>query len=125
MRAGTGKPLVYLAILLPLLVGGMIGASLALVAAYAHRTGTTLATVTPLPAAALAVCGALLAIPLALLLGNGVLFAVPSLRRIAQADARRTRGPGFAASQRVLSKAFAAIAAVCVPIVIAVFALAR
>ena len=125
MRGGTGKPAVHLAILLPLLLGGMAGSSLALVATYARRTDTTLATVPPLPATILALCGAFLAIPLALLLGNGVLFVASPVRRIAHAHARHPQRPGFVASQRVLLKVFAAIAAVCVPIVIAMFALAR
>lgn len=124
IRSG-GRPAVFLLVVLPILWGGMLAAAVGLVALLARATDTTLATVPDGAAIVVACCGALLAVPVALMLSNLVLRALSPLRRIASRDAARHRRPDFAASQRALLRLFLVLAAICAPIIAATFALAR
>lgn len=120
-----GRPVVFLTVLLPLVLGGMLAGSVGLVALLARATGTTLATVPNIAAIVVGTCGLLLAIPAALMAANLVLFVVSPLRRIAEDDVARNGRPDFRASQRALWRMFLMMAAVLVPIIAATFALAR
>ena len=124
-RRPDGRPVVFLVVLLPLLLGAMWAASVGLVALLARATGTTLATVPNGAAIVVAGCGALLAVPVALMLSNLVLRALPPLRRIAERDVARTGRPDFGASQRALLRLFLVLAAIAVPIIAVAFALAH
>jgi len=104
---------------------GIRSAAVGLVALLARATGATLATVPNGAAIVVACCGALLAVPVALMLSNLVLRALSPLRRIAGRDAARNGRPDFAASQRALLRLFLVLAAICAPIIAATFALAR
>lgn len=125
IRSG-GRPAVFLLLVLPILWGGMLAAAVGLVALLARATGATLATVPNGAAIVVACCGALLAVPVALMLStNLVLRALSPLRRIAGPDAARNGRPDFAVSQRALLRLFLVLAAICAPIIAATFALAR
>lgn len=119
------RPVVFLTVLLPLVLGGMLAGGVGLVALLARATGTTLATVPNIAAIVVGACGLLLAIPVALMAANLVLFTVSPLRRIAEDDVARNGRPDFRASQRALRRMFLRMAAVLVPIIAATFALAR
>lgn len=120
-----GRPVVFLTVLLPLVVGGMLAGGVGLVALLARATGTTLATVPDSAAIVVGLSGMCLAVPLALMTANLVLFAVSPLRRIAEDDVARHGRPDFRASQRALRRMFLAMAAVLVPIIAATFVLVR
>lgn len=118
----NGRPVVFLTVLLPLVLGSMLAGGVGLVALLARATGTTVPNVA---AIVVGTCGLLLAIPVALMAANLVLFAVSPLRRIAEADVARNGRPDFGASQRALLRLFFVLAAICAPIIAATFALAR
>ena len=71
-----GRPVVFLTVLLPLLLGSMLAGVVGLVALLARATGTTLATVPNIAAIVVGTCGLLLAIPAALMAANLVLRCV-------------------------------------------------
>ncbi len=121
----NGRPVVFLMVLLPLVLGSMLAGGVGLVALLARTTGTTLATVSNVAAIVVGTCGLLLAIPVALMAANLVLSAVSPLRRIAEADVARNGRPDFGASQRALLRLFFVLAAICAPVIAATFALAR
>lgn len=122
MRTPRRKPLVYLAVLLPLLLVGGIAVPAALVGSYAAHRGVTVAAVKDAAALWVAIPGLLLWIPASLLIGNYILHAIPPLRRIAEHHVAETGRPDFVRSQRQLLRMFLAFAAVCVPVIAAAFA---
>jgi hypothetical protein len=124
-RTTRGKPLVSLAVVLPLLVAGGIAVPALLVGGYASHHGTTAGAVGNAIAPGLAIPGLLLWIPACLLIANRILHAIPPLRRIAEDDAMDNGRPDFERSQRQLLRMFLTVAAICVPIIAAIFALGR
>lgn len=115
------KPVIYLAVLLPLLVGGGIVVPWVLVSAYAAARTLPVSAIADTAALPLAISGLLLWIPACLLLANGIMFAVPPLRRIAERYAASAARADFAQSQRQLLKALLLSVAVCAPVIVAVF----
>ena len=115
------KPAIYLAVILPLLLTGGILVPWALISAYAAARMLPVSAVADTAALTLAISGLLLWIPASLLLANGIMFAVPPLRRTAERDAAAAARPDFAKSQRQLLKFMLLSVVVCVPVIVAVF----
>lgn len=116
------KPLVYLAVILPLLVAGGIAVPAMLVGSYAAHRGIPVSAVNDAAAAWIVIPGFLLWIPASLLIGNGILHAIPPLRRIAVRHVSETGGPDFIRSQRQLLRLFLVLVVICVPAIAAGFA---
>ena len=115
------KPAIYLAVILPLLLTGGILVPWALISAYAAARMLPVSAVADTAALPLAISGLLLWIPASLLLANGIMFAVPPLRRTAERYAAAAARPDFAKSQRQLLKFMLLSVVVCVPVIVAVF----
>jgi hypothetical protein len=98
------RPLIYAAVICPLLLLGAVMVYLA-VAAYAASHGVAIGAVPNANALLIALPTFLLWIPIALFLANAVLHAVPALRRIAESYAMSAGRPGYRDSQRKLGKA--------------------
>jgi hypothetical protein len=111
----------YLAVILPLLVGGGILVPWALVSAYAATRTLPVSAIADTATLPLAILGLLLWIPAGLLLANGIMFAAPPLRRVAEQYAASAAQPDFARSQRQLLKALLLSVVVCAPVIVAVF----
>lgn len=116
------KPLVYLAVILPLLVVGGIAVSSMLARSYAAQRGIPVSAINDAAAVWIVIPGFLLWIPACLLIGNGLLHAIPPLRRIAVRHASETGGPDFIRSQRQLLRLFLVLAVICIPAIAAGFA---
>ena len=118
------KPLVYLCVLLPLLVAGGMAAAFGAITLFARSRGIAVAEVADMPGILLSISALLLWIPPCLMLGNGILFAIPPLRRIAEAHVRRRGAPDVPTTQRDLARFALGSAAVTLPVIAAVFAFA-
>ena len=118
------KPLIYLCVLLPLLLVGGVAAALGAVALFARSRGIAFGEVADAPGILLSIPAFFLWIPFCLMLGNGILFAIPPLRPIAEAHVRRHGAPDFRTTQRDLARFAAGSAAVTLPVIAAVFAFA-
>jgi hypothetical protein len=111
------KPLVYLAIILPLLAGGGFLVVLGLTRVFAASRGIAPAAIPDRNGMLIALPALFLWIPVALLLGNLLLLATPPLRRIAEGYQEATRTLGFGASQRNLGRFAMATAVVAIPLI--------
>jgi hypothetical protein len=119
------KPAIYLAVIVPLLLGGNLLVCWCLLSAYAASRGQPISAIYDGEALLLTLPGFALGIPLYLLIANGILYAVTPLRRIAERHTAATRRPGFRQSQRQLLVLFAIAATICVPIIACVFLFGR
>ncbi len=119
------KPAIYLAVIVPLLIGGGILVPWAMVSAYAATRSLPVSAIADTAALPLAISGLLLWIPACLLLASAIMFAVPPLRRIAERYAATAARPEFAQSQRQLLKALLVGIVVCTPVIVAVFVFGR
>lgn len=108
------KPLIYLAVILPMLLGGGLAILLVLVKTYttfhAREVPPVSGLLITLPALALW-------IPLSLLISNVVLFAVPPLRRVAETYAAQNDRPPFTDSQARLKRLTALFSVLCLPLI--------
>jgi hypothetical protein len=111
------RPLIYLVVVLPLLVLGIV-APVLLVSMYATQHGLLPKDVPTVNALLVGLPGFFIWIPFALLVSNVILNAVPALRRIAVAYAAQADQPDYAGSQRQLLKALGLTSAVCVPLML-------
>ena len=113
----TKRPIVYLAVILPLLsVGGFVLIA-GMLAIYSKITGTPPANIHNRNGMLITLPAFFLWIPLSLILSNCVLFVVPPLRRIAERFVAEAHRPGFYESQRQLLVMLAAFAVICVPLI--------
>ena len=111
------KPAIYLAVILPLLMAGVIPVA-GLETLYANIAGIPRAVIPQQNALLIGLPTILLWFPLSLFLANCIVFAVPPLCKVAETYATETQGPGFIESQRTLGKITLGMAAFCVPLVI-------
>lgn len=110
------KPAVYLVVILPILVGG---GNLIVAGLQALYMDVTARSEVPVLNEILILLPALvLWVPITLLLANCVLYALPRLRRIADAYSARAEQPGFGGSQRQLGRFSFILAWVCVPLIV-------
>ncbi len=117
------KPIVYLFVILPILIGGAIGLIIALVEIYSYVTGLPRYAIPRLNGVLITLPALFLWIPISLLIGNRVLYSLPPLRRIAEKYAAQAGRPGFMENQTALLKALGAIALVCIPLILLGFML--
>ena len=110
------RPRIYLVVILPLLAFGMVVTYLA-VNLYAGAHNVPIHAVPDVNGILIAVPIVLLWIPVALLLSNLIIRAVPSLHRIAESYVASSNRPGFGASQLQLTKVLLWLALVCVPLI--------
>jgi len=112
------KPLIYLWAIVPILLGGAIAIPVCLLSVHAAMRGVRMNEIPDATAIMIAIPALILWIPIALLLSNVVMAAIPPMRRIAQAYTRRAGTPGFFKSQVQLMGLTAIFAVICVPIII-------
>lgn len=117
------RPPVYLLVILPILAGGGLALVVALTVAFSEIRSVPLSAVPNVNGLLITLPALFLWIPLSLLLGNFVLYVVPSLRRIAECYATRAGRPGLAESQRRLLKIAGMVALICVPLMVLGFTL--
>jgi hypothetical protein len=117
MTTTENRPLVYLSVMLPVLLVGGLGIVAALMAAYARFTGIAQHAVPRLNALLISLPTLILWIPLALLLGNCVLYLIPRLRTAAERYADESGHAGCRDSQRQLAIAAIVMALVCLPLI--------
>lgn len=92
------KPAIYLAVIVPLLLGGNLLVCWCLLSAYAASRGQPISAISDGEALLLTLPGFALGIPLYLLIANGILYAVTPLRRIAERHTAATRLPAITTS---------------------------
>lgn len=112
------KPLIYLLVIVPILLGGAIAIPMYLLSVHAAMRGVRMNEVPDATAIMITIPALIVWIPIALLLSNFVMVAIPPMRRIAQAYTRRAGTPGFFKSQLQLMGLTAIIAVICIPIII-------
>lgn len=117
------KPVAFLWIILPTLLGGFLAVVTGLIYAYAKLNGIPRSAIPDLNGLLITLPALVLWIPIALILSNLALHAVPVLRQRAEQYASESGHPGFMESQRQLSVAALIAAAVCVPLLILGFML--
>jgi hypothetical protein len=110
------RPSIYLLVILPLLLLGGIVSSL-VVGAYAASRAIPIAAIPQVNALLLAIPTLSLWIPLALLLANVILNAVPPLRRTAEGFTAIAGRPAYPESKRQLRTFLAWSALVCIPLI--------
>jgi hypothetical protein len=115
------KPVVYLLVIVPILIGGAIGISAGLIDLYTRLTGIPRSSVPRINGLLIALPAVFLWMPVTLLLSNCVLFVVPPLRKVANAYTTQTNSPSFHESQRILGKITLFAAVVCLPLIIVGF----
>lgn len=108
------KPAVYLAVIVPVMLGGALVVAAGMYLLYANVHGPDVPPVNgiliTLPALALWV-------PAGLLLSNVALFTVPSLRRTAEDYSARNSTPSFKDSQAQLGRLTAIMSVICLPLI--------
>jgi hypothetical protein len=110
------RPPVYLIVILPLLMSGGPVAYFA-VAMYAAAHEIPFDAVPQYNGLLVGLPALFLWLPLALLLANGILNAVPLLRRIAEGYVAQAGRPGYWESQRQLLRVFVWSALACIPLI--------
>jgi hypothetical protein len=113
----TKRPVVYLAVILPLLSVGGVASIAGMLAIYSKITGTPPANIPNRNGLLIGLPAFFLWIPLSLFLSNCVLFVVAPLRRVAERFVAEAHRPGFFESQRQLLVLSAAFAVICVPLI--------
>ena len=116
------KPAAYLLVILPLIVIGGILFPYKLISIYSASKGIPVASVPNVSGALIAIPALVVWLPVALLLANFVIAALPPLHRTAVRYVRANHLPGFWPSQLKLLWCSLAITAICVPIIIYGFA---
>jgi hypothetical protein len=117
------KPTVYLLVILPIFVIGGISVVIGLETTYARMAGVSLSSLPSLNGFLISIPALFLWVPVALLLANCVLFAIPPLRRVAETYAAEARRPGFIESQIELVRFALITALICIPLIILGFTL--
>jgi hypothetical protein len=110
------RPPIYLLVILPLLLFGAVVVYLA-VTAYATFHEIPVSAVPRANGFLIALPTLFLWIPVALLLSNVVLNAVPPLRRVAEDFVARSSAPTYSESQQQLLKVLKWTAFACIPLV--------
>ena len=113
----TRKPLIYLLVNLPILLGGGILFVTKVMSYYAATKGIPLSAIPNTAGLLIALPSVFLWFPLALLISNVVLALVTPLRRVAESYVRKSGRPGFFKSQLQLLLVLAAVSIICVPII--------
>lgn len=125
-RPGTGvrysgmsqrKPIIYLAVILPVFLGGALGIVYVLMRAFAHVRDVPLNAIPDLNGLLMALPAALLWIPVSLLVSNLILLVVPPLRRRAASYAASTGSVSFGVSQLAVLRATLWFGLLCVPLI--------
>src|SRR5215475_11421113 len=111
------RPIIYLAVVLPMMLLG-VGVVIALIETFSELRGVPRSAIPNLNGALISLPAFVLWLPISLLLSNCVLYAVPSLRRVAERFVLEARRPSFRESQRQLLQIAAVIALVCVPLIV-------
>ncbi len=117
------KPLVYLAIILPILGFGSVSLVCALIVAYSRIKGIPRSGVPNLNGILISLPALVLWVPISLFLTNLVLFCVAPLRRAAERYAIQAERPGFIESQEDLMKLLFVVALICIPLIVLGFVL--
>jgi hypothetical protein len=117
------KPVVFLLVILPVLLGGFLALLVGLIYAYAELNGIPRNAIPNTNGLLIALPALVLWIPVALIISNWALHVVPTLRRRAEQYASESGHPAFVESQRQLSIAALIAAAVCIPLLILGFVL--
>ena len=110
------RPRIYLAVILPLLLLGVVFSYLA-VRTYAVSHDVPIRAVPDLNGILIALPILFLWIPMALLLANFIIRAAPPLRRIAESYVASADRPDFGTSQRQLAKGLLWSTVVCIPLI--------
>jgi len=118
----SGKPAIYLLVILPILIVGGVLLPLRLLHYYAASKGIPLAAVQNIPGMLIALPAFFIWVPVGLLISNVVLAAIPPLRKIAVEYSLRAGRPGFLGSQLELFLVLLVICVVCVPLIVYGFA---
>ena len=95
----SGKPAIYLLVILPILIVGGVLLPLRLLHYYAASKGIPLAAVQNIPGMLIALPAFFIWVPVGLLISNVVLAAIPPLRKIAVEYSLRAGRPSFLGSQ--------------------------
>jgi len=95
-----------------------VGVVIALIETFSELRGVPRSAIPNLNGALISLPAFVLWLPISLLLSNCVLYAVPSLRRVAERFVLEARRPSFRESQRQLLQIAAVIALVCVPLIV-------
>jgi hypothetical protein len=111
------RPRIYLALILPLLLLGVVVMYL-VVRIYAASHDVPLQAVPDLNAMLIALPTLFLWLPVMLLLANFIMRAAPPLRRIAESYVSSADRPDFGTSQRQLAKVLLWFAFVCIPLIV-------
>lgn len=111
------KPLIYLAVILPVFLGGALGIVYVLMRAFAHVRDVPLNAIPDLNGLLMALPAALLWIPVSLLVSNLILLVVPPLRRRAASYAASTGSVSFGVSQLAVLRATLWFGLLCVPLI--------
>jgi hypothetical protein len=119
-RATIRKPIAYLFVMLPILVVGSLAVAVELLTAYSRLVGIPLKALPNRNAVLIALPALFLWIPIACVLGNIVVWCVPSLRRIAEDYVARTGQPAFLESQKQLLMVLGLFAIILVPLIFSV-----
>jgi hypothetical protein len=116
MAQFTRKPLIYLAVILPILWIGAMALLYFLLNAYHQFSGAPLNAIPNKNGLLIVLPALFLWIPLSLFLSNLVLYVIAPLRRIAQRYERESHHPGFLESQRALLKLAGLVGLICIPL---------
>ena len=111
------KPVIYLFVVLPVLVGGGLAIILAEIAGFANYRGISRSAIPDINGMLISLPTFFLWIPLSLIVSNLILFAVPALRHVAEQYVAESKRPGFRDSQRQLFRIAIWMAALCVPLI--------
>jgi hypothetical protein len=123
MMKRTNKPIIYLFVILPILVGGGLGSVIVSIKAFSRFRNIEISAIPPINGLLICLPAFFLWIPASLLISNLVAYFVPILRRIAENYAVRSNHPGFKESQKMLLKLFWAFSMLCIPLILLGFLL--
>lgn len=111
------KPLIYLAVSLPMLVAGSILVLVALLKAFTCLHGIAFHSIPDLNGFLISIPALLVWIPWSLLLSNAVLRHTPYLKDLADRYADESSTPGYAQSQHVLLRLAILFSVIGIPII--------
>jgi hypothetical protein len=118
MTKRQSKPVVYLFVILPILIGGGLGSVVVNLGTFSRFRNVDMSAIPCMNGLLISLPAFFLWIPASLLISNLIFYFVPSLRRIADNYAVLSGHPGFKESQKKLLKLFWAFSLVCIPLII-------
>jgi hypothetical protein len=118
MTKRQNKPVIYLFVILPILIGGGIGFVVVNLETFSRFRNVEMSAIPRINGLLISLPAFFLWIPASLLISNLIFYFVPLLRRIANNYAVLSGHPGFKESQKTLLKLFWAFSMVCIPLII-------